>query len=86
MPIPLNIIPEMCIRRDIKKTGKKVVSDELHICSKVDRDECCLAYVSPAYWCRREGCPLTSLPSKEMTAKQKQVNALKQSKRDARGE
>jgi hypothetical protein len=53
MPGELNIIPEMCIRRDVIKKNDKLISDDLYVCTKVD-------------------------PADE-------VNALKASKRAARG-
>lgn len=86
MPGELNIVPEMCIRRDIVKKGKEVVSDDLYICSKVDQnDERCDAYINPSWFCDHGGCYLSSLPAKAQTAKQKKVNALKASKRAAKG-
>lgn len=83
--IPLNIMPEMCIRRDIVKKDKKVISDQILICNHADDDECCTAYPNPTYWCVRGGCPLSSLPSRLQVAKQHTTNALKASKRKARG-
>jgi hypothetical protein len=86
MPGELNIIPEMCIRRDVIKKNDKLISDDLYVCTKVDpADERCIAYINPSWWCKRGGCPLSSVPSKALAEQAKKVNALKASKRAARG-
>lgn len=83
--MPMNIMPELCIRRDIVKDKDKILSDEILVCNHSDEDECCTAYPNPTYWCVRGGCPLSSIPARKTVEQAKKVNALKASKRKARG-
>jgi hypothetical protein len=85
--LPMNIMPEVCIRRDIiKDKDGKLISDEILICNHSDDDEWCMAYPNPEYWCKKGGCPLSSIPPKKSAEVAKKINALKASKRKARGE
>jgi hypothetical protein len=68
--------------------GGKIVtgmcSNERGFCEKIGYCGCD-AYISPDAWSRRGGCPLSTVPSPEVVKAQKKVNALKASKRKARG-
>lgn len=54
------------------------------ICSKFV-DSRCIAYNDPYVWYRRGGCPLCNIPSDKVASEKKKVNALKASRRKARG-
>ena len=53
-------------------------------CSKVDEDRC-IAYAFPSARFRVGGCALCSIPAKKSASTKQTVNALKASKRAARG-
>jgi len=68
----INAVEQMCFR----ETGET--------CHKLI-DNRCIAYNDPSVWSRRGGCPLCSIPSEKVAIEKKKVNALKASRRAARG-
>jgi len=70
---------EMCTRVEGPE-GEEVIVE----CNKLI-DNTCSSYARPYNWFRRGGCPLCSIPSKAAVAQKGKVNALKASKRSARG-
>jgi hypothetical protein len=66
------------------KIVQGMCSNDRGFCEKIGYCGCD-AYASPDAWSRRGGCPLSTIPTPKAVETQKKVNALKASKRAARG-
>lgn len=67
-----------------EKIIKGMCFNERGFCEKIGYCGCD-TYLFPSSWQRRGGCPVCTIPTEKAADEQKKVNALKASKRAARG-